>query len=104
MDCITPGGTVRALAFTLSRRSPNFTGELTEARYREIFATATGRFGTSLDYASQTLLELRHHGIHDAALARLVRLAAADLSAAADSHRADSALQPSSSSPFQETP
>lgn len=104
LDCITPGGTVRALAFTLSRRSPNFTGELTEARYREIFATATGRFGTSLDYAQQTLLELRRHGIHDAALARLVRLATEDLSAIADGVRRAAGLQPVITSPLQETP
>ncbi|RYF33750.1 MAG: gamma-glutamylcyclotransferase [Comamonadaceae bacterium] len=84
LDCVTPGGRVRALAFTLSRRSPNFTGELSEARYREIFASATGRYGTSLDYALQTLAELQRHGIHDAALARLVRLAEAELSADAD--------------------
>jgi len=95
LDCITPGGTVRALAFTLSRRSPNFTGELSEARYREIFASATGRYGTSIDYARQTLLELQRHAIHDAALARLVRLAAADLAAAADSDTARSGLSPS---------
>ena len=79
VDCITPGGTVRALAFTLSRRSPNFTGELTEARYREIFSTAAGRYGTSLDYACQTLVELQRHAIHDAALARLIRLVRSDL-------------------------
>ncbi|WP_213956999.1 gamma-glutamylcyclotransferase [Variovorax sp. dw_954] len=82
LDCSTPGGKVRALAFTLSRRSPNFTGELGEARYREIFASAAGRYGTSIDYARQTLLELRRHGIHDAALARLVRMAGEDLSVA----------------------
>jgi len=34
-----------------------------------------GRYGSSLDYAQQTLLELRRHSIHDAALARLVALA-----------------------------
>ncbi|MEP6721988.1 MAG: gamma-glutamylcyclotransferase [Variovorax sp.] len=95
LDCITPGGTVRALAFTLSRRSPNFTGELSEARYREIFASATGRYGTSIDYARQTLLELQRHAIHDAALARLVRLAVADLSAAADSETTAPGLYPS---------
>ena len=104
LDCITPGGTVRALAFTLSRRSPNFTGELTEARYREIFATATGRFGTSLDYAQQTLLELQRHGIRDAALARLVRLAAADLSVAADNRALGTGVKATGSSPLQEKP
>lgn len=77
LSCGTAEGPVRALAFTLSRRSPNFTGELTDERYRHIFANAVGRYGTSLDYARQTLLELQRHAIHDAALARLVALAAA---------------------------
>ncbi|MEJ7687183.1 MAG: gamma-glutamylcyclotransferase [Variovorax sp.] len=84
LDCTTPGGPVRALAFTLSRRSPNFTGNLEDDRYRQIFASATGRYGTSLDYAQQTLLELGRHAIHDAALARLIRLAEAQLSGEAD--------------------
>ena len=44
------------------------------ARYRAIFASATGRYGRSIDYARQTLLELQRHAIHDRALARLVRL------------------------------
>ncbi len=74
LDCATPRGPVRALAFTLSRHSPNFTGDLSEARYREIFASAAGRYGSSRDYAQQTLLELQRHAIHDAALARLVKL------------------------------
>ena len=81
LDCVTPGGRVRALAFTLSRRSPNFTGELSEARYREIFTSATGRYGSSIDYARQTLLELRRHAIHDHTLARLVGLAEAVIEA-----------------------
>lgn len=74
LRCATPSGPVQALAFTLSRSSPNFTGTLSDARYREIFATAVGRYGSSLDYARQTLEELQRHGIHDAALTRLVRL------------------------------
>lgn len=81
LDCVTPGGRVRALAFTLSRRSPNFTGELSEARYREIFTSATGRYGSSIDYARQTLLELRRHAIHDHTLARLVGFAEAVIEA-----------------------
>lgn len=84
LDCITPGGRVRALAFTLSRRSPNFTGELSEARYREIFRSAIGRYGSSIDYARQTLLELRRHAIHDHTLARLVALAEAAIEADAE--------------------
>ena len=84
LDCVTPGGTVRALAFTLSRRSPNFTGELSDARYREIFSSAVGRYGSSLDYAQQTLQELQRHAIHDAALARLIKLAAEEVAAGTD--------------------
>ncbi len=74
LDCVTPRGRVSALAFTLSRRSPSYTGVLDDARYRAIFASATGRYGRSIDYARQTLLELQRHAIHDRALARLVRL------------------------------
>ena len=99
LDCVTPHGRVRALAFTLSRRSPNFTGELSEARYREIFAHACGRYGTSLEYARQTLEELQRHGIHDAALMRLLRLAEAELSEAADCPKQPAGLYPNTQAP-----
>ena len=94
LECITPHGRVRALAFTLSRRSPNFTGELSDARYREIFAQACGRYGTSLEYARQTLEELQRHGIHDAALKRLLRLTQSELSDATDCRSAPTGLYP----------
>jgi len=96
LDCITPHARVRALAFTLSRHSPNFTGELSDERYRQIFASAAGRYGSSLEYARQTLAELRRHAIHDAALARLIKLAEVRLSAPADSAAAGAALYPGS--------
>jgi cation transport protein ChaC len=73
--CTTPQGPVRALAFTLSRKSPNHTGVLSEEEYRRIFAEAAGRYGTTLDYARLTLEELRRHQIRDRALERLLRLA-----------------------------
>jgi cation transport protein ChaC len=66
---------VRALAFTLSRRSPSFTGHLSPERYREIFTHSRGRYGTTLDYARQTFEGLLQHGIHDRTLERLLRLA-----------------------------
>lgn len=72
LRCCTPAGPVQALAFTLSRNSPNFTGELSPHRYRDIFAHARGRYGTTLDYANTTLHCLRQHGIHDPALHRLL--------------------------------
>ena len=73
--CQTPQGPVRALAFTLSRRSPSYTGVLPPERYRQIFSQSCGRYGTTLDYARQTLHGLAEHGIHDHALERLLRLA-----------------------------
>ncbi|RZL60740.1 MAG: calcium transporter ChaC [Variovorax sp.] len=94
LSCATPGGPVRALAFTLSRRSPNFTGQLSDERYREIFANAVGRYGSSLDYARQTLDELQRHSIHDAALARLVALAHVQAEAQAQASSAPTAADP----------
>lgn len=73
LHCSTAQGPVRALAFTLSRSSPNFTGNLPERRYRQIFSQATGRYGTTLDYARDTLHSLRQHGIRDRALEALLR-------------------------------
>ncbi|MDH4416870.1 gamma-glutamylcyclotransferase [Acidovorax sp. HMWF029] len=75
LTCHTPQGPVSALAFTLSRKSPNHTGELPEQEYRRIFEEACGRYGTTRDYAQATYDELRRHGIHDRALARLIALA-----------------------------
>ena len=74
LRCTTPKGTVHALAFTLSRRSPNFTGQLSEARYQQIFKDSCGRYGTTHDYARQTLESLHKHGISDPALARLLEI------------------------------
>jgi cation transport protein ChaC len=74
LACRTPGGPVKALAFTLSRSSPNHTGTLADEEYRRIFSTATGRFGTTRDYARLTYEELRRLGIEDRALARVLRL------------------------------
>ena len=75
LPCPTPHGPVPALAFTLSRRSPNYTGDLHPQQLREIFRHARGRYGTTLDYARQTFDALRQHGIHDRRLARLLDLA-----------------------------
>lgn len=75
LPCTTPGGAVRALAFTLPRTSPSHTGTLSPAHYRDIFARAAGRFGSTREYAEQTLRALRARGIEDRALARLIQLA-----------------------------
>ncbi|MDR7094729.1 gamma-glutamylcyclotransferase [Hydrogenophaga laconesensis] len=75
LHCDTPQGPVRALAFTLSRHSPSYTGTLSDERYRDIFKRSCGRYGTTLDYARQTFEGLLHHGIHDRALQKLLLLA-----------------------------
>ncbi len=74
LTCHTPQGPVRALAFTLSRKSPSHTGTLQDHEYLRIFAQASGRYGTTRDYAQATYDELRRHGIHDQALAKLIAL------------------------------
>lgn len=76
LHCSTAKGPVRALAFTLSRKSPNYTGELAPLQYAQIFEKASGRYGTTLAYAQQTLAGLRTHGIHDQALRQLLAHAA----------------------------
>ncbi len=75
LHCQTLDGPVRALAFTLSRQSPNYTGPLPDAVYAQIFAEAQGRYGFTRDYAQLTHDTLAQLGIPDAALARLLRLA-----------------------------
>lgn len=75
LNCRTPQGAVRALAFTLSRKSPSHTGVLADEEYRRIFAQACGIYGTTRDYAEATHAELQRMGIHDRALSRLIALA-----------------------------
>ncbi|MEK9802941.1 MAG: gamma-glutamylcyclotransferase [Curvibacter sp.] len=72
LRCETAHGPVSALAFTLSRRSPNYTGSLSPDQYRHIFTHAHGRYGSTHDYARQTYDSLRAHGIRDRALEALL--------------------------------
>ncbi|MFT7724144.1 MAG: gamma-glutamylcyclotransferase [Roseateles sp.] len=76
LRCDTLCGPLRALAFTLPRRSPNWTGALPDAELLHILRHARGRYGTTLDYLLRTVQGLREHGIHDAELERQARLAA----------------------------
>ena len=66
---------VTALAFTLSKSSPDHTGQLELETYRKIFAESAGRYGTTHDYAQMTYDGLRKVGIHDRALGKLLALA-----------------------------
>lgn len=72
LPCRTSQGTVKALSFTLAHASPSHTGELTAQQYQSIFSQATGRYGTTHDYAQRTLDGLRAVGITDRRLERLL--------------------------------
>ena len=71
----TPQGPVRALAFTLSRRSPACLPPLDDGNLLDILRTARGRFGTTLDYLTETALALEACGIQDREIGRLMRVA-----------------------------
>jgi cation transport protein ChaC len=75
LACRTPNGIVRALAFTLSRRSPSHTGRLDDGELVEILRTANGRYGSTLSYLVETAHSLRSCGIRDRDVERLVALA-----------------------------
>jgi len=75
LPCHTADGPVTALAFTLSRHSPNYTGELDDDTLLGILRHARGRFGTTLDYLVKTAACLRGCGIRDLAIERQVALA-----------------------------
>lgn len=74
-QCADGLGTRKALAFTLSRRSPGWAGDLADDRLLHILRHARGRYGTTLDYLTRAVTCLREHGIHDRALERQLALA-----------------------------
>ncbi len=76
LACATPQGPLRALAFTLSRHSPSWTGDISDAELLYIFSHARGRYGTTLEYLMRTVQGLREQGIHDVELERQWHLAA----------------------------
>ncbi|MDH4392348.1 MAG: gamma-glutamylcyclotransferase [Aquabacterium sp.] len=75
LRCQTAGGEVMALAFTLSRRSPNFTGRIDDQEMLRILRHAQGRYGSTLDYLVRTAEALRQHRLCDRESARLLALA-----------------------------
>ena len=76
LACRTAHGPVQALAFTLSRSSPNHTGALPDEEMLDILRGASGRYGSTLDYLLETATSLRRCGIRDREIERLVELAA----------------------------
>jgi glutathione-specific gamma-glutamylcyclotransferase len=75
LACRTAEGPVTALGFTLSRRSPAYTGPLPEAQMLDVLRCAQGRYGSTLDYLLETATSLQGRGIRDRDVERLVALA-----------------------------
>lgn len=75
LTCRTVQGSVHALAFVLDRRSPSYTGTLTDEHMLAILRAAEGRYGTTLDYLLDTARGLARCGIRDREVERLVALA-----------------------------
>jgi cation transport protein ChaC len=75
LPCRTESGNVAALAFTLNRASPGYTGTVSDELMLQVLRNARGRFGTTLDYLLHTAHCLDGCGIRDRAVERLVALA-----------------------------
>ena len=73
--CRTAGGTVPALAFTLSRGSSSLMAPLAEAQMLHILRHARGRYGSTWSYLHDTARALQAHGVRDREVERLVALA-----------------------------
>lgn len=71
----TPDGPVRALAFTLSRQSPACLPPLDDMTLVHILRQARGRFGTTLEYLTETASALQSCGICDREINRLMGVA-----------------------------
>ena len=84
LPCQTPQGKVKALAFTLSRRSPQYVGHMPDDALLSILQTAKGGFGTSMDYLLETANSLRGCGIRDREVERLVALVRKNSTCAAE--------------------
>jgi cation transport protein ChaC len=74
LACRTANGPVPAMAFTLSRRSPQHTGHLPDAQLLDILRHARGRYGSTLEYLLETARALKDRGVRDREIERLVAL------------------------------
>jgi glutathione-specific gamma-glutamylcyclotransferase len=74
LPCRTHEGTVEALGFTLSRRSPNYVSTLSDDELLHVLRGASGRYGTTLQYLIDTARSLRDRGVRDREIERLMAL------------------------------
>ena len=75
LRCHTAGGDVRALAFTLSRRSPSYMGQIDDEQMLHILRHARGRYGSTVDYLVHTARSLQALRMCDQESQRLLALA-----------------------------
>jgi len=75
LACRSAQGSVQALAFTLSRHSPQHTGRLPDAQVLDILRYSKGRYGSTLEYLLETARALNERGVRDREIERLVALA-----------------------------
>lgn len=73
IDCHTPQGAVKALAFVIDQAGPAYVSEPPEDALIEIVLRASGIYGSCLDYVTQTADALEAVGINDERLNALVR-------------------------------
>ncbi|WP_374575933.1 gamma-glutamylcyclotransferase [Phenylobacterium sp.] len=64
----------RALVFVSDRGHPQWAGDLSLERQAELIAGATGLSGRNVDYLRDLVEHLRHDGVHDQAMERLLSL------------------------------
>lgn len=75
LRCHTAGGDVKALAFTLSRRSPSYMGQIDDEQMLHILRHARGRYGSTVDYLVHTARSLQALRMCDQESQRLLALA-----------------------------
>ena len=75
LRCRTPQGMVQALAFTLSRRSEACLPPVPDDQLLQVLRHARGRYGSTLDYLTETARALAAQGVRDREVERLMRVA-----------------------------
>ncbi len=83
LNCVVGEESIRALAFTVNRACPGYSGELPTEVMVNAIANAHGRYGPAHDYLFKTTATLREHGIRDTRVEQLASLVKARLEAAA---------------------
>ncbi|WP_109483635.1 gamma-glutamylcyclotransferase [Paraburkholderia sp. C35] len=69
---LADGRRVDALAFVMRRDVASYTGKLSDDVVKTVLDCASGRYGTTLDYVSRTVVALRESGMPDRALEALL--------------------------------